>query len=202
MPGDPMSAAAVQVGFFGKIPCRGDFVQAGLSRRFTRAWDDWVQAVLPACQQRFGEAWDSVWRAAPSWRFALPGGQCGAVPVLGLVLPSEDGAGRRFPLMIAAEGADDGVDFLDAAEAVGWDAVCGGLPPDRLLLQLTAIAPPPAAAAAECVSMRSGGPTAGGPMGNSAMGRWWSGPGSAAGDVVISLAALPDAAAFAGMLHP
>ena len=116
---------AVAVGFFGKIPSRGDFVRAGLSRDFTLAWDDWLQAVLPACRCLIGENWDTVWRGTRPWRFALPSGQCGPRPILGLFMPSVDRAGRCFPLTIAAEGAVDGICFLDGAEPIGLDAVAG-----------------------------------------------------------------------------
>jgi type VI secretion system protein ImpM len=196
VPGDPMSFAAMQraskgpaavrVGFFGKIPARGDFVQAGLSRHFTQAWDGWVQAVLPPCRKLFGQSWEDVWRAAPCCRFALPGGQCGAAPVLGLLLPSADRAGRLFPFMIAAEGADDGSGFLDAAEQVGRDAVGGALSPDLLLSRLADIVPPP-----PVVDMALG----------MTAGRWWSGQGSPAADAVVLLTGLPDATALAGMLR-
>jgi type VI secretion system protein ImpM len=186
-----MSAASVQVGFFGKIPCRGDFVQAGLSRRFIQAWDDWVQAVLPPCRRHFGEAWDAVWLAAPCWRFALPGGQCGAAPVLGLLLPSEDAAGRRFPLAIAAEGADDGPGFLDAAETVGRDAVRGALPPDRLFSRLAGTAPPPPATHAVSGARAGSGRK---------LGHWWTRQEGAVALEVMSLTSLPDADALAWML--
>ena len=181
MPRDPLSAPAmVRVGFFGKIPSRGDFVQAGLSRQFTRAWDDWVQAVLPDCRSLLGQEWDAAWRTAASWRFALPGGQCGARPVLGLFLPSLDGAGRVFPLTIAAEGAGDDATFLDAAEAIGCEAAAGGLAPDALLARLAGLIPPAPATM----------PTQ--------TARWWRGrhPGGA-----IALAGLPGAERLAGMLR-
>jgi type VI secretion system protein ImpM len=180
-----MSAASVQVGFFGKIPSRGDFVQAGLSRGFIQDWDDWVQAVLPPCRRHFGEAWDAVWRAAPCWRFALQSGQCGSAPVIGLLLPSEDAAGRRFPLAIAAEGADDGPGFLDAAETVGRDAVRGALAPERLFARLAGIVPPPPATRA--ASSRR-------------VGHWWARQEGAVALEVMSLTALPDADALAWML--
>jgi type VI secretion system protein ImpM len=176
-----MSApAAVRVGFFGKIPSRGDFVRAGLSRQFVQAWDDWVQAVLPGCRSLLGDGWDAAWRAAASWRFVLPGGQCGAHPVLGLFLPSLDGAARCFPLTIAAEGAEDGIAFLDAAEAIGREAAGGALVPDALLARLAALVPPAPAKrqmAAAC---------------------WWQGHRA---DEAITLHGLPGADALAGMLR-
>jgi type VI secretion system protein ImpM len=172
-------AALVQVGFFGKIPSRGDFVQAGLSRPFRRAWDDWVQAVLPGCRRLLGSEWDAAWRVASSWRFVLPGGQCGSRPVLGLFLSSLDGAERYFPLLIAAEGADDGIAFLDAAEEVGRDAIGGALAPDALHARLTGLVPPEPAASRGTVA------------------RWWRGYNA---HRTIVLDSLPGSATLAEML--
>jgi type VI secretion system protein ImpM len=173
-----MNGTAVTVGFFGKIPSRGDFIRAGLSQDFTRAWDGWLQDVLPVSRRRFGAHWDEAWRAAPIWRFALAAGQAGPRPVLGLLLPSIDRAGRQFPLTIAAEGTDDGLHFLDEAEAAGWDAVVRDLTPDGLLACLRQIPTPPACTTASA-------------------GRWWS---DSSVEDAATFDHLPDAAAFAGML--
>jgi type VI secretion system protein ImpM len=166
--------ATVAVGFFGKLPARGDFVRTGLSRRFTERWDGWLQQVLPACRQSIGADWDETWRTAPAWRFAL----AGEAPVLGLFMPSVDHAGRHFPLTIAAEGADDGIAFLDAAERAGRDAIGQELAPDLLLARLKDIAPPAAAM-----------PTA------DTATRWWAGAGEP-----LRFDGLPDAAGLARML--
>jgi type VI secretion system protein ImpM len=175
----------IAVGFFGKIPSRGDFVRAGLSRDFTLAWDEWLQAVLPACRRLTGEGWDAAWRGTRPWRFTLPVGQCGPRPILGLFLPSVDRAGRCFPLTIAAEGAVDGTCFLDQAEPIGMDAVAGAYAPEGLLAQLTKIAQP-------C-------PSAILPI---TVGRWWRGAGSQAETGAVIYETLPDALALAGMLDP
>jgi type VI secretion system protein ImpM len=186
MPGDPMSAAPVRIGFFGKVPSRGDFVRAGLSWTFVQAWDDWLQTILPACQRLIGDAWDSVWCSAPSWRFALPAGHCGTHAIIGLLLPSMDRAGRHFPLTIAAEGADHGTAFLDGAERIGWDAVHGAFEPGMLQTRLAAIAPPHA--------VPPNAPPATG-------ARWWSGMGTEGTHAAIGFVGLPEAAAMAGMLR-
>jgi type VI secretion system protein ImpM len=200
VPDDPMSRP--HVGFFGKIPARGDFVRARLSRPLVAAWDDWMQMVLPAAMRLLGARWESAWQVAPVWRFALPAGQCGPSPLLGLWLPSIDAAGRRFPLMIAAEGALDSAVFLDAAEQIGRDAIACDLTPGIMLARLdatalarqdaTALARPDATAPEERIAKG---------MAVAAQGHWWSegGPLVRAGE--LRSASLPDAPAFAGMLH-
>jgi type VI secretion system protein ImpM len=71
------------MGFFGKLPARGDFLRVGLPRSFTDPLDDWLRRALAASRALFGERWAEVWEAAPIWRFALPPGACGPSPVTG-----------------------------------------------------------------------------------------------------------------------
>lgn len=171
------------VGFFGKIPARGDFVRAGLSSGFTSTWDRWLQGVLLEAERRLGAAWPGAWRVAPVWRFALPAGQCGSRPVVGLWLPSVDSTGRRFPLTLAAEGAAVDGGFLDAAERIGREAVADDLAPSAIGARLAAVRPGGTASAAT-------------------RGRWWSTGGPFVGAADLELDALPDAAHFARMVRP
>ena len=90
-------------GFLGKLPAHGDFLRRALPEDFALPWDAWLQYGLTALRegledQAFAEAWD----ATPAWRFLLPAGACGPSRVAGVILPSEDMVGRRFPLTLAA----------------------------------------------------------------------------------------------------
>jgi type VI secretion system protein ImpM len=185
------------IGFCGKLPARGDFVTAGLPRRFTEAWYDWLQPVLAASRRALGEDWDAAWLEAPIWRFALSPGICGPDSVLGLWMPSVDRVGRHFPLTFAAivGNADPGLlireggGFLSVAESLGLQALSCELAPDTIAAQLAAAAtaePGDAGADPELC------PPAG--------ALWWSAgsprvPGSA-----FATGSLPDDAAFLGML--
>lgn len=124
-----------QVGFYGKIPARGDFVRAALSLELVRCWDGWLQVVLPVV------AWPPDWDASPIWRLNLPAGLCGPSALGGVMLPSSDRIGRRFPLLLAAEGAFAD-DALAAALADIGRAATGGLAPDVLRRHLWNIPPP------------------------------------------------------------
>ena len=119
-------------GFFGKIPVRGDFVSAELPSSVVRAWDEMVSRGLAAVRSTTATDFSEIWLEAPVWRFALPAGQCGPSPLLGLWMPSVDRAGRYFPLMIATTCPDaspermarHGNSWLDAAEdAVAVEAL-------------------------------------------------------------------------------
>jgi type VI secretion system protein ImpM len=138
------------VGFWGKLPSRGDFLRVGLTRGFVDPWDDWLQAVLPASRAALGEGWLDAWLEAPVWRFALGRNVCGGQAVLGLLLPSVDRAGRYFPLTIAAlypptvavpdaEAADE---WLVGAEEAALMALETDMIPDALAAMLAALPAP------------------------------------------------------------
>ncbi|HZU90298.1 MAG TPA: type VI secretion system-associated protein TagF, partial [Stellaceae bacterium] len=145
--------AEAAIGFHGKIPARGDFVQTGLPRSFIAPWDAWMQRMLTASRAALGEGWAAAWREAAVWRFVLSPGICGPKPVLGLFLPSVDRVGRYYPLTLAAVKAggsaatlmEAGGGFLDAAECAGRDALAQDLPPQALAARLAAAADAPSA---------------------------------------------------------
>jgi type VI secretion system protein ImpM len=91
------------VGFFGKLPALGDFVNRRLSREFMEAWDRWLQSSMRTSQEVHGENWLSLFLVSPIWRFALSPGLCGSNACAGIVMPSVDRVGRYYPLTLAQE---------------------------------------------------------------------------------------------------
>ncbi len=89
-------------GLYGKVPLHGDFVRRGLPSSFVGPWDAWLQSGMEAARESLGDSWPAVWDDGAAWRFALPAGACGPDPVAGVMLPSADQVGRRFPLTLAA----------------------------------------------------------------------------------------------------
>lgn len=186
MPGPALDAPAMaSVGFFGKIPARGDFVRAGLPRSFTDPWDAWLEAVIAGSREVLGKRWLPAWMEAPIWHFALPAGQCGPAPVLGVWMPSVDAAGRHFPLTLARVGVlpADQAGWLTAAEAAGLRALQEDLPPEEIARLLAS--PADAAAAADAAEVAF----------------WWTEGSPFVPAVRLALAGLPDSAGFAAMLH-
>jgi type VI secretion system protein ImpM len=174
------------VGFYGKLPARGDFVRMGLPRDFTDRWDEWLQTVLAGSRALMGEAWLPAFLEAPVWRFALPAGMCGERAVLGLMLPSVDRAGRYFPLTFAALSGEvaetaEGDAWLDRCEAIGRDALERDTPPQEIgdLLGSPDL-PNNGEAIASAV--------------------WWSEGSPRVKPVRTTRASLPDAAIYAAML--
>ena len=109
-------------GFFGKLPTSGDFVTRRLPPGFVRAWDRWcVRHIVP----RLDRAWPAC-----GLRFLHPG------PVTGLLVPSADRAGRRFPLTLAAAAPLQAAAWYDALARLA--ARAAALAPDALETALVA----------------------------------------------------------------
>lgn len=102
-----MPDALPLTGLFGKVPAHGDFVRRGLPTSFVAPWDAWLQRGMEAARDRLGPRWAELWDNAPPWRFILPPGACGPNAVAGVMLPSQDMVGRRFPITLAALLAED-----------------------------------------------------------------------------------------------
>lgn len=123
-------------GLFGKVPAHGDFVRRGLPTSFVAPWDAWLQAGVARAREAKGASWTEVWDSAPAWRFALPAGACGPDAVAGVMLPSEDQVGRRFPITLAAllapGAAPPSPTWFDAVEAAAMAGRAGRADADTL----------------------------------------------------------------------
>lgn len=142
MSGHPIAAGRPWLGFWGKLPSRGDFVRWGLPREFLAPWDAWLSAMVAEARQQLGETWGLVWDAAAPCRFLLAPGLCGACRVAGVWVPSRDRVGRTFPLTFATEAWGDPAhgtaSFFGHAEAVGQAMLQEGLDPAALMARLSA----------------------------------------------------------------
>jgi type VI secretion system protein ImpM len=100
-------------GWFGKIPALGDFAGRRLPPQFIEAWDQWLSAELSDARQMLGADWPQSHLDAPIWGFALTPGLLDSLHWFGILMPSEDRVGRRYPLILAAS-ADDAFAGLHA----------------------------------------------------------------------------------------
>lgn len=158
--------AGTRLGLFGKLPAHGDFIRRGsLPASFCAPWDAWLQEGIAAARAAIGEArWESVWDAAPAWRFALPPGACGPDAAAGVLLPSRDAVGRRFPLTLAAvrdagEDAPWPAAWFARLEGAGRAALAAGQDADALAALLPAPEAEPAGADA-APALDAAGPAA------------------------------------------
>jgi type VI secretion system protein ImpM len=97
MPGEVLNPGATKdedrpvAGFFGKLPATGDFVSRGLPDAFRRNWDGWLTRHIAPLQHRGADF------PPGGLRFRLVSGGRLAT---GVILPSHDSAGRRYPLSL------------------------------------------------------------------------------------------------------
>lgn len=144
-------APVIRPGMFGKLPSRRDFVRSGLPGSFVEPWDAWLQGALLASRDALGEQWLAIFLTSPIWRFALPPGVCGEAAMAGVLLPSVDGAGRYFPLTLAAALPGRprllalvaaGSSWYEGLEALGHAVLEQDLEPEVVNGRLAELAPP------------------------------------------------------------
>jgi type VI secretion system protein ImpM len=89
-------------GIFGKMPSVGDFFRTNPPQGFIQIWDTWLQRAMLHSEETFAGDWDQAYMSAPIWRFTLSEGLAGPAKLMGILMPSVDRVGRRFPLTIVA----------------------------------------------------------------------------------------------------
>jgi type VI secretion system protein ImpM len=107
------------VGFFGKVPTRGDFVRRALPASFITPWDRWLQEGIAGSREILGDAWLDIYLTSPVWRFALSAELAGDLAAAGVLIPSVDGVGRYFPFTLACV-LDGAPTPLEARAQGGW----------------------------------------------------------------------------------
>jgi type VI secretion system protein ImpM len=123
-------------GLYGKLPAHADFVARQLPPRFIAPWHAWLCEGLATAEAELGEDWAEAWALAPAWRFALPASACGPWPVSGVLLPSVDALGRRFPLTLAAPVTRPSEAWFTLLEAAARQALQAGLQANALQARL------------------------------------------------------------------
>ncbi len=209
-------------GAFGKMPGAGDFIRFGLPGDFVSAWDAWLQAGMIEAARHLGSMWDDAYFSAPIWRFGLPRGAAGRAAMLGVVMPSVDRVGRRFPLTLALSlpnGASLVGSFLQArAVFVGLEdaalaALDAATAPADLERDLSAMTAPLTASAAESrlgelvvlhrdADADSAADLATALIGAAADGKSLWCTQTDAGSVAFAAEALPSPQVFARLMHP
>lgn len=129
MPGEIVTArsqpsasdAPLIPGWYGKMPCLGDFAMRRLPAPFVNAWDAWLQRSIAASRHELGDSWLDSFLTSPMWRFALTRGVCGDEARIGVLVPSVDKVGRYFPLTFAL-GLDSDGSAVQALAAEAWFA--------------------------------------------------------------------------------
>lgn len=90
---------------YGKHPAKGDFLEYGIPVALRGQLESWLDAVLAEARHSLADGWEKVWATRRPLRFWL-GAAIWGEPVCGVMVPSVDRVGRRFPLVIFATGAE------------------------------------------------------------------------------------------------
>ena len=93
-------SGAVNIGVFGKIPDRGDFISIGLPRSLTDSLEAWVKEGFTHANTQIG--WEDEYFSSPIWQFSSAPKFWDARAWTGIIMPSVDSFGRKFPLIMAA----------------------------------------------------------------------------------------------------
>lgn len=96
--------AVAAIGIYGKHPAFGDFIGHGLPAQAQTVLETWLQRELPRVKAALGAAWDETYDTAPDLRFWFGGRLTGHGTLAGVLRPSRDRVGRRFPLVAAVSG--------------------------------------------------------------------------------------------------
>lgn len=94
------------VGYYGKIPSKGDFVTQSLPRSFVDPWDMWLRDALANSKMKLGDDWMECYLTTPLYQYVLSPGVCGNQIWLGVMMASVDSVGRYFPMTICKSFSD------------------------------------------------------------------------------------------------
>lgn len=159
----------MRCGLYGKLPIKRDFIAEAVPRGFLPSFEPWLQGAVGQSRMMLGQRWQDIYLKAPIWRFWLGANYCGR-SVAGALMPSIDGVGRYFPLVVMAladEGraiepptVDPQEDWFLAVETFLLGALEEDRPFEAIAEELAAL-PPPAdvaarAAASSLVSLADG----------------------------------------------
>ena len=89
---------ASAMGWYGKLPSTGDFLQRRFPDDLLRQWTQWFQVGLLAWQQEKTLDNESRFSNAPVWNFIVPPMLSGQMVQMGCLLPGRDRVGREYPL--------------------------------------------------------------------------------------------------------
>jgi type VI secretion system protein ImpM len=99
--------------YFGKLPCRGDFVRSTSQPALIQSLDQWLSSGVELMAE--DAHWKQIYDQADSAHFALLS-PCRHTAVAGDMVPSADTSGRRFPFLAAcAIESEDGPSFMGLA---------------------------------------------------------------------------------------
>ncbi|RYG91416.1 type VI secretion system-associated protein TagF [Loktanella sp. IMCC34160] len=111
---------SVSVGIMGKHPGFGDFLRHGISDPVAEGLSKWLDGSLHRLRTELGDNWHDFWDRSITLRFWIGRSLSGAT-LAGILVPSRDKVGRRFPFILLAEGIDQRAPVADPDQGL-YDA--------------------------------------------------------------------------------
>lgn len=88
------------IGWYGKLPSAGDFLQRRFPETIRNQWENWFQVGLHHWQSATERQEISrPFAEAPVWNFVVPPMLGSQVVQMGCLLPARDSVGRQYPLI-------------------------------------------------------------------------------------------------------
>lgn len=87
-------------GFYGKVPCKGDFVTRNIPRTVVDNLYKWLQLGLQASKEHLSDDWLEQYAVAPIWHFYIGKDVISNEAWVGIWMPSVDKVGRHFPICV------------------------------------------------------------------------------------------------------
>lgn len=119
-------AGRASIGLLGKHPGYGDFLRAGLSDGVADGLTGWIDATLAELRDELGQDWGPFWDGAQELRFRVGRAVLGRT-LAGVLRPSCDRVGRRYPLLLLTEGAEVAPPTASDASQDLWEALSAHL---------------------------------------------------------------------------
>lgn len=91
------------LGYCGKVPSKGDFMQSDFDFDFLNIWNEWQQSVIAVSKEQLEDKWLDCYLTSPIWHFSLSPGICSESAVIGTLIPSVDKVNRHFPFTLFAK---------------------------------------------------------------------------------------------------
>jgi len=94
-----LEGCAGEVGCFGKLPLSPEFIRVNAKGATLQNFDQWMQEGLLWCRAKLGPQWRNDFLQSESWNFLFQ------IPkqkewLIGVMTPSQDKAGRGFPMTL------------------------------------------------------------------------------------------------------
>ncbi|MFQ6551441.1 type VI secretion system-associated protein TagF [Aestuariibius insulae] len=113
-------------GLYGKHPLFGDFISLGLGDRSQATIETWLDEILPRSKSTEGEGWQTMFDNGLPLRFWAGSDIFAQGPVCGVLRPSRDKVGRRFPLVAVLEKTVPMPPVIDPNQHI-YEALAAGL---------------------------------------------------------------------------